>query len=185
MGGKSSWENLPKEIKKEADILRKRAKRLQDSDLADLSPAYQALLREFPGGKISYRTRGKSYNELQKLYWTFKKINQMQTSTVKGMRQYIKHTAALTIGEHPVKNIQELETELRNFFRLADMYTQYMQSLGETGFGYLDAWDAVRNYINEGNDISGDAEDLESTFYDFLSNAGGYPNAGNWGEFGL
>lgn len=86
-----SQKSLARATSRLVSAYNKRAKRLEQSGLAESSPAYRGLLEE---GKTRLSVKGKSYNELMSTYADAKRLlTERSTFSVAGTRKLIKKTA--------------------------------------------------------------------------------------------
>lgn len=87
-------QELAKEANKLFSMVNKRIRRLKDSDT--ISPALEALQRK--RGDAQFSTRGKDLKSLQDEYVQALSFSNLQTSTVRGARDYTKGLKSL-LGE--------------------------------------------------------------------------------------
>lgn len=131
-----------KEASRMASLANKRLARLEQNDLKD-SPAYRGYLES---GGVRFSVRGKTHNELQKEVARLNAFINANTSTVRGVNNYLKEIAANT-GIH-YKNLTELREKAPKFFELANKVEQYLRTVDDmaSAIGYQKIWTAINTY---------------------------------------
>lgn len=86
-----SQKSLAKLTSRLVSAYNKRAKRLEQSGLAEASPAYRGLMKE---GKTRLSVKGKSYNDLMSTYADAKRLlTERKTFSIGGTKELIEKTA--------------------------------------------------------------------------------------------
>ena len=138
-----------KEYRNEANRLvslaNKRIRRLEKNGLQS-SPAYQAYLAN--GGK-PFSTKGKDYNQLQSEVARLKRFIDSETSTVKGVNNYLKEIAKNTGIKY--KNLTELRQKADKFFELSSKIEQYLRQVEDiaSAIGYQKIWESINVYVKD------------------------------------
>lgn len=138
-----------KEYRNEANRLvslaNKRIRRLEKNGLQS-SPAYQAYLVN--GGK-PFSTKGKDYNQLQSEVARLKRFIDSETSTVKGVNNYLKEMAKNTGIKY--KNLTELRQKSDKFFELSSKIEQYLRQVEDiaSAIGYQKIWESINVYVKD------------------------------------
>ena len=138
-----------KEYRNEANRLvslaNKRIRRLEKNGLQS-SPAYQAYLAN--GGK-PFSTKGKDYNQLQSEVARLKRFIDSETSTVKGVNNYLKEIAKNTGIKY--KNLTELRKKADTFFELSSKIEQYLRQVEDiaSAIGYQKIWESINVYVKD------------------------------------
>lgn len=149
-----------KEASRLASLANKRIKRLEKNDLTN-SPAFKAYI-ENGGGKFS--VKGKTFNELQSEVARMNKFINAQTSTVKGINNYLKELATNTGIKY--NSLKELQAKSEKFFELSAKVEEYIRTVNDmaSAIGYQKIWQAVNKYTQTAKiDLSNadlDVEDL-------------------------
>ena len=112
---------LKARISKLARKANARLRRLEKAELTG-SPAYQYWLNS---GGVNFGVRGKDYNQLQAELARLNGFLNAKTSTVRGAKAMLKDIASNTglTGDY-----REIMNNSANFFRLAGMVEQYLNS---------------------------------------------------------
>lgn len=151
-----------KALKQEANRLvsmaNKRLRRLEKNELTN-TPAYQAYIKQ--GGK-PFSTKGKDYNELQKELARLRNFIDAQTSTVKGVNQFLKEMAENTGIKY--KNLKDLRVKADKFFELSSKIEQYLRNVHDvaSAISYQKIWQQINVYVKDNKlDLSQSNLDLE------------------------
>lgn len=149
---------LKARISKLARKANARLRRLEKAELTG-SPAYQYWLNS---GGINFGVRGKDYNQLQAELARLNGFLNAKTSTVRGAKAMLKDIASNTglTGDY-----REIMNNSANFFRLAGMVEQYLNSAegAANAINYREIWQAVNTYVQTSGDTLDSAEaDIES-----------------------
>jgi len=134
-----------KEASRLASLANKRVKRLEANNLTD-SPAYQGYVKS--GGKFS--VKGKSYNELQREVARMRTFIEANTSTVRGVNNFLREIADNTKIKY--KNLKDLRAKASKFFEVASKVEQYLREVEDmaAAIGYQKIWEAVNVYVENG-----------------------------------
>ncbi len=138
-----------KEYRNEANRLvslaNKRIRRLEKNGLQS-SPAYQAYLAN---GAKPFSTKGKDYNQLQSEVARLKRFIDSETSTVKGVNNYLKEIAKNTGIKY--KNLTELRQKADKFFELSSKIEQYLRQVEDiaSAIGYQKIWESINVYVKD------------------------------------
>lgn len=126
-------------------LANKRIRRLEKNGLQS-SPAYQAYLAN--GGK-PFSTKGKDYNQLQSEVARLKRFIDSETSTVKGVNNYLKDIAKNTGIKY--KNLTELRQKADKFFELSSKIEQYLRQVEDiaSAIGYQKIWESINVYVKD------------------------------------
>lgn len=146
-----------KEASRLASMANKRVARLEANNLKD-APAYKGYIES--GGKFS--VKGKSYNELQKEVARMKTFIDANTSTVKGVNNYLKTIASNTGIKY--KNLTDLRLKAPRFFELAAKVEQYLRNVEDiaSAIGYQKIWEAINVYVKDSKaDLSAAEVDID------------------------
>lgn len=149
---------LKARISKLARKANARLRRLEKAELTG-SPAYQYWLNS---GGVNFGVRGKDYNQLQAELARLNGFLNAKTSTVRGAKAMLKDIASNTglTGDY-----REIMNNSANFFRLAGMVEQYLNSAegAANAINYREIWQAVNTYVQTSGDTLDSAEaDIES-----------------------
>lgn len=149
---------LKARISKLARRANARLRRLEKAELTG-SPAYQYWLNS---GGVNFGVRGKDYNQLQAELARLNGFLNAKTSTVRGAKAMLKDIASNTglTGDY-----REIMNNSANFFRLAGMVEQYLNSAEgiANAINYREIWQAVNIYVQTSGDTLDSAEaDIES-----------------------
>ena len=136
---------LRKEVSRKASLANKRLARLEKNGLTD-SPAYQKFLG---GGGTKFSIRGKTGSELTKELIKINNFIEMKTSTVKGLNQVLKDTAARVGVEY--KDIKQLQQYSSKFFELYNKSMQYLDTVENLGhaFDSTEVMETVRQIVKQ------------------------------------
>ena len=179
-----------KEASRMASLANKRVKRLEKNNLKD-SPAYRGYLEK--GGK-KFSVRGKDYNQVQAEVARMKAFIDANTSTVRGVNNYLKEIAANTGIKY--KNLTELRDKAPKFFELASKVEQYLRDVEDmaSAIGYGKIWESINVYVEQNkidlrsseNDVDKMIEDVTQAIKEFekpeyvnLNDIDGF-NGGAW-----
>lgn len=179
-----------KEASRMASLANKRLNRLEENDLKD-SPAYRGYLEK--GGK-KFSVRGKTYNQVQAEVARMKAFIDANTSTVRGVNNYLKEIAANTGIQY--KNLSELREKAPKFFELASKVEQYLRDVEDmaSAIGYEKIWESINVYVEQNkidlrsseNDVDSMIEDITQAIKEFekpeyvnLNDIDGF-NGGTW-----
>ena len=126
-------------------LANKRLRRLEKNGLQS-SPAYQAYLAN---GGIPFSTKGKDYNQLQSEVARLKRFIDSETSTVKGVNNYLKEIAKNTGIKY--KNLTELRKKADTFFELSSKIEQYLRQVEDiaSAIGYQKIWESINVYVKD------------------------------------
>lgn len=159
--------NKIKELKAEANRLaslaNKRIRRLEANGLQD-APAYQAYIAQ--GGK-PFSTRGKDYNELQAELARLRNFINSETSTIRGVNNYLKEIANNTGIKY--KNLTDLRNKASGFFELASKVEQYLRQVDDiaSAIGYQKIWESINQYTAKHRiDLGSSKNDMERMIAD-------------------
>lgn len=135
-----------------------RLRRLEKAELTG-SPAYQYWLNT---GGVNFGVRGKDYNQLQAELARLNGFLSAKTSTVRGAKSMLNDIASNTglVGDY-----RQIMNNSANFFRLAGMVEQYLNSAEgvANAINYREIWQAVNIYVQTSGDTLDSAEkDIES-----------------------
>lgn len=160
-----------KEASRMASLANKRLNRLEENDLKD-SPAYRGYLEK--GGK-KFSVRGKDYNQVQAEIARMKAFIDANTSTVRGVNNYLKEIAANTGIQY--KNLSELREKAPKFFELASKVEQYLRDVEDmaSAIGYEKIWESINVYVEQNkidlrsseNDVDKMIEDITQAIKEF------------------
>lgn len=154
-----------KEASRLASLANKRIKRLEEKGLQD-SPAYKGFLER---GKERFSVKGKDHNELQKEVARMRGFINANTSTIRGVNNYLKEIASNTGMEY--KNLEELHNKAPKFFELASKVEQYLRTVEDmaSAIGYQKIWESINEYVQT-NKI--DLNDSKTSIDDMIANIG-------------
>lgn len=149
---------LRKEANRLVSMANKRLRRLEKNDLTN-TPAYQAYIKQ--GGK-PFSTKGKNYNELQHELARLRNFIDSQTSTVKGVNQFLKDIANNTGIKY--KNLKDLRQKADKFFELSSKIEQYLRNVHDvaSAISYQKIWEQINVYVKDNKlDLSQSKLDLD------------------------
>ena len=134
-----------KEVSRKASLANKRLARLEKNGL-EQSPAYQKFLE---GGGTKFSIRGKTGSGLTKELIKINNFIEMKTSTVKGLNQVLKDTAARVGVEY--EDIKQLQAYSSKFFELYNKSMQYLDTVENLGhaFDSTEVMETVRQLVKQ------------------------------------
>ena len=154
-----------------ASMANKRLDRLEKNELTS-SPAYQKWEQN---GSHRFSVSGKSYSEVQSEYWRVKDFLEMRTSSVTGTKAVLQEIATnIGWGKIDFENIALTQTQLSNFFAIADTVSQYLESVDESAaaLDYQEIWDTINAAYQQGkidfNNAELDAEQMQGIVSEML-----------------
>ena len=124
----------------------KRLRRLEEQNLIN-SPAYQQWVED---GAQKFSIRGKSMEEVKQEIARMEDFLKMQTSTVRGAKQYFKNVAK-EVGIKKFDDFTDLQRKLNTFFETTAKIKEYLYNTKEIGvaIGYQKIWEVVSDYVEE------------------------------------
>ena len=146
-----------------ASLANKRLNRLESNNLQD-SPAYRGYLEK--GGQ-RFSVRGKSYNEVQAEVARMKAFIDANTSTVRGVNNYLREIASNTGIKY--SNLTELRKKAPKFFELANKVEQYLRTVEDmaSAIGYGKIWESINVYTQQNKvDLSASENDVDKMIAD-------------------
>ena len=154
-----------------ASMANKRLDRLEKNELTS-SPAYQKWEQN---GSHRFSVSGKSYSEVQSEYWRVKDFLEMRTSSVTGTKAVLQEIATnIGWGKIDFENIALTQTQLSNFFAIANPVSQYLDSVDESAaaLDYQEIWDTINAAYQQGkidfNNAELDAEQMQGIVSEML-----------------
>ena len=154
-----------------ASMANKRLDRLEKNELTS-SPAYQKWEQN---GSHRFSVSGKSYSEVQSEYWRVKDFLEMRTSSVTGTKAVLQEIATnIGWGKIDFENIALTQTQLSNFFAIANTVSQYLDSVDESAaaLDYQEIWDTINTAYQRGkidfNNAELDAEQMQGIVSEML-----------------
>ena len=154
-----------------ASMANKRLDRLEKNELTS-SPAYQKWEQN---GSHRFSVSGKSYSEVQSEYWRVKDFLEMRTSSVTGTKAVLQEIATnIGWGKIDFENIALTQTQLSNFFAIANTVSQYLDSVDESAaaLDYQEIWDTINAAYQRGkidfNNAELDAEQMQGIVSEML-----------------
>jgi hypothetical protein len=137
---------LRAEARRLASMANKRLKRLEEQNLLN-SPAYKKWVED--GGQ-KFSVKGKSIEEVKQEVARMNKFLKMQTSTVRGAKQYFKNVAN-EVGIKTFDDFTDLQKKLNTFFETTAKIKEYLYNSKEIGvaIGYQKIWEVVSDYVEE------------------------------------
>lgn len=154
-----------------ASMANKRLDRLEKNELTS-SPAYQKWEQN---GSHRFSVSGKSYSEVQSEYWRVKDFLEMRTSSVTGTKAVLQEIATnIGWGKIDFENIALTQTQLSNFFAIADTVSQYLESVDESAaaLDYQEIWNTINAAYQQGkidfNNAELDAEQMQGIISEML-----------------
>lgn len=151
------------EASRMASLANKRLNRLESNNLQD-SPAYRGYLEK--GGQ-RFSVRGKSYNEVQAEVARMKAFIDANTSTVRGVNNYLREIASNTGIKY--SNLTELRKKAPKFFELANKVEQYLRTVEDmaSAIGYGKIWESINVYTQQNKvDLSASENDVDKMIAD-------------------
>lgn len=148
--GKSPFTEEERKLRAEArrlvSMANKRLKRLEEQNLIN-SPAYKKWVED---GAQKFGIRGKSMEEVKQEVGRMNKFLKMQTSTVRGAKQYFKNVAK-EVGIEKFDDFTDLQNKLNTFFETTAKIKEYLYNTKEIGvaIGYQKIWEVVSDYVEE------------------------------------
>jgi len=148
--GKSPFTEEERKLREEArrlvSMANKRLKRLEEANLIN-SPAYKKWIED---GKQKFSVKGKSTEEVKQEIARMEKFLKMETSTVKGAKEYFKNVAK-EVGIKSFKDFTDLQEKLNTFFEITAKVKDYLYNSEEAlvAVGYQKVWEVVSDYIEE------------------------------------
>lgn len=154
-----------------ASMANKRLDRLEKNELTS-SPAYQKWEQN---GSHRFSVSGKTYSEVQSEYWRVKDFLEMRTSSVTGTKAVLQEIATnIGWGKIDFDNIALTQTQLSNFFAIANTVSQYLDSVDESAaaLDYQEIWDTINAAYQQGkidfNNAELDAEQMQGIVSEML-----------------
>lgn len=154
-----------------ASMANKRLDRLEKNELTS-SPAYQKWEQN---GSHRFSVSGKTYSEVQSEYWRVKDFLEMRTSSVTGTKAVLQEIATnIGWGKIDFENIALTQTQLSNFFAIANTVSQYLDSVDESAaaLDYQEIWDTINAAYQQGkidfNNAELDAEQMQGIVSEML-----------------
>ena len=154
-----------------ASMANKRLDRLEKNELTS-SPAYQKWEQN---GSHRFSVSGKSYSQVQSEYWRVKDFLEMRTSSVTGTKAVLQEIATnIGWGKIDFENIALTQTQLSNFFAIANTVSQYLDSVDESAaaLDYQEIWDTINAAYQQGkidfNNAELDAEQMQGIVSEML-----------------
>ena len=167
----SEYKATRTEVSRKASLANKRIARLEKNGLTD-SPAYQKFMES--GGQ-RFSIRGKTGSELTKELIKINNFIEMKTSTVRGLNQVLKDTAA-RVGV-TYKDMADLHKQSSKFFELYNKAMQYLDTVENMGhaFDSTEVMESVRQIVKQEKIDLSDSETLVDEMItkvtDLLTNA--------------
>jgi hypothetical protein len=140
---------LRAEARRLVSMANKRLRRLEQQNLLN-SPAYKKWVED--GGQ-KFSVKGKSMEEVKQEVARMNDFLKMQTSTVRGAKQYFKNVAK-EVGIKKVDDFTDLQKKLNKFFETTAKIKEYLYNSKEIGvaIGYQKIWEVVSDYVEEVGD---------------------------------
>lgn len=137
---------LRAEARRLVSMANKRLRRLEQQNLIN-SPAYKKWVED---GKQKFSVKGKSMEEVKQEIARMEKFLKMETSTVKGAKEYFKNVAK-EVGIKSFKDFTDLQRKLNTFFEITAKVKEYLYNTEEVlvAIGYEKVWEVVSDYIEE------------------------------------
>ena len=148
--GRSPFTEEERKLRAEArrlvSMANKRLKRLEEQNLIN-SPAYKKWIED---GAQKFGIRGKSMEEVKQEIARMNDFLRMQTSTVRGAKQYFKNVAK-EVGIKKFDDFTDLQNKLNTFFETTAKIKEYLYNTKEIGvaIGYQKIWEVVSDYVEE------------------------------------
>lgn len=152
-----------REASRMAALANKRLNRLESNSLQD-SPAYRGYLEK--GGE-RFSVRGKTYNQVQAEVARMKAFIDANTSTVRGVNNYLREIASNTGIKY--SNLTELRKKAPKFFELANKVEQYLRTVDDmaSAIGYQKIWEQINVYVQSNKiDLDASENDVEKMIGD-------------------
>lgn len=147
-----------KEASRLASMANKRIERLERRDLTS-SHAYQKYIKN---GQPRFGIRGKSYNEVQQEVAKMERFLAAQTSTVKGVNDWLKRQADITGLKY--ESLKQMQRDAGKFYELFNKTQQYLQQVEDIGsaFDSDEIMETISVYVKEGEiDFKDSSQKLE------------------------
>ena len=137
---------LRAEARRLVSMANKRLRRLEQQNLIN-SPAYKKWVEE---GAQKFSVKGKSMEEVKQEIGRMNRFLGMQTSTVRGAKQYFKNVAK-EVGIKKFDDFTDLQNKLSTFFETTAKIKEYLYNTKEIGvaIGYQKIWEVVSDYVEE------------------------------------
>ena len=137
---------LRAEARRLVSMANKRLRRLEEQNLIN-SPAYRKWVED---GAQKFSIRGKSMEEVKQEIARMNEFLRMQTSTVRGAKQYFKNVAK-EVGIKKFDDFTDLQRKLNTFFETTAKIKEYLYNTKEIGvaIGYQKIWEVVSDYVEE------------------------------------
>lgn len=137
---------LRAEARRLVSMANKRLRRLEQQNLIN-SPAYKKWVEE--GGQ-KFSVKGKSMEEVKQEIARMERFLNMQTSTVRGAKQYFLNVAK-EVGIERFDDFTDLQNKLSTFFETTAKIKEYLYNTKEIGvaIGYQKIWEVVSDYVEE------------------------------------
>jgi len=137
---------LREEARRLVSMANKRLRRLEEQNLIN-SPAYKKWVED--GGQ-KFSVKGKSMEEVKQEVARMNNFLKMQTSTVKGAKQYFLNVAK-EVGIEKFDDFTDLQNKLSTFFETTAKIKEYLYNTKEIGvaIGYQKIWEVVSDYVEE------------------------------------
>lgn len=142
---KGRYRQLKRAVSRLAQTANRNVSELKKSGID--SPALQAYEE---AGEIRFGVHGKNVLQVQMEYDRIKKFLSLETSSVDkaiNQLQQIAENTGITYG-----SVEELKSNSRNFFQIASMVQQYMESAegAAAALGYERIWQAINEEVARG-----------------------------------
>lgn len=137
---------LRAEARRLVSMANKRLRRLEQQNLIN-SPAYRQWVED---GAQKFSVKGKSMEEVKQEVARMNKFLKMQTSTVRGAKQYFLNVAK-EVGIEKFDDFSDLQNKLSTFFETTAKIKEYLYNTKEIGvaIGYQKIWEVVSDYVEE------------------------------------
>ena len=146
------------EASRKVSMANKRLKRMEEQNLS-MSPAYQKFIDE--GGQ-KFGIKGKNNAEVKAEVARLNKFLKQTTSTVRGTKKYLTNIAN-QVGIKDFDSFQSLNSQLKDFFEVADKVKEYLKNSQEisVSIGYKKIWEQVNEYAETvGSDLASLNDDI-------------------------
>lgn len=165
---------LAKQVSQIAQMLNKRMARLEKGGYTMTS-----AMREWEKqGKPHYSVKGKSYNELQSMYWDMMRIVNNTTSTVTGAKQYLKEMASRMGFEN--MSLSEIKANITGFWEVYNKAKDYVDTL-ENEYGYrvgsLRLQEMISDYVKTNESDFTSIDELNDALQSVLDEINSYVQA--------
>ena len=137
---------LREEARRLVSMANKRLRRLEQQNLIN-SPAYRKWVED---GAQKFSVKGKSMEEVKQEVARMNNFLKMQTSTVKGAKQYFQNVAK-EVGIKKFDDFTDLQNKLNTFFQTTAKIKENLYNAKEIGvaIGYQKIWEVVSDYVEE------------------------------------